>query len=199
MPISTMLTSPASSLPGFTCSPIFEPWKVAVTSAFTASPCASPLDASTPEGTSQATTGASWPLMARIAPDTGSRGSPEKPVPSSASTTAPDPSRRPASSGRGGSPGSRSRFARASPFKSATSPTASTSTRCPSSRRIRAATRPSPPLLPFPITIRTGPGPRGAAAVTRANPIPACSMRSSEGTPCSSIAQESTARISPAS
>jgi hypothetical protein len=37
------------------------------------------------------------------------------------------------------------------------------------------------------------------AAVTRASPMPARSIRSSDGTPCSSIAQASTARISAAS
>ena len=35
-----------------------DPWKVAVTAASTASPSTTPVEASTPEGTSQATTGA---------------------------------------------------------------------------------------------------------------------------------------------
>ena len=68
----------------------------------------------------------------------------------------------------------------------------------PSSRSRRATTRPSPPLFPFPITTRTGPGP-ATRATDRASPVPARSIRSSEGTPCSSIAHASTARISSAS
>jgi hypothetical protein len=67
------------------------PWKVAVTAARTASPSISPVEAFTPDGTSQATTGASCSLIAAIADATGSRGSPSKPVPSSASTTTPEP------------------------------------------------------------------------------------------------------------
>ena len=71
--------------------------------------------------------------------------------------------------------------------------------RGPSSRSSRAATRPSPPLLPLPTTTRTGPGrPRPRPPRAR-GPAPARSIRSSEGTPCSSIAQASTARISAAS
>ena len=51
--------APACALPGSTHRPTFGPWKVAVTSARTASASTSPVEASTPEGTSQATTGAS--------------------------------------------------------------------------------------------------------------------------------------------
>ena len=133
---------------------------MAVASARTASASTSPVDAFTPEGTSHATTGASASLIAAIAPATGSRGSPSKPVPSIASTITPEPVSSSAANGRGGSPGSRSRLTRASPFVSARSPTASTSTSRPSSRRRRATTRPSPPLLPLPQTTRTGPGSR---------------------------------------
>ena len=196
-PISITSTRPAWKAPGATCSPIFEPWKVPVTSARTASPSTSPLEASTPEGTSQATTGASCALIAAMAPATGSRGAPENPVPNSASTTTPEPSSRSGANGSGGAPGSRSSIAAGSPESSSTGATASTSTTRPSSRSSRATTRPSPPLLPLPITTRTGPSP-ATSAVSRARPSPARSIRSSEGTPCSSIAQASTARISSA-
>ena len=54
--------------------------------ARTAWPSTRPVPASTPEGTSQATTGASWSLIAAMAEAIGSRGSPLKPVPSMAST-----------------------------------------------------------------------------------------------------------------
>ena len=112
------LHPPACSLPGATCRPSLEPWKVAVTAARTASPSTSPVEALTPEGTSQATTGASCALIAAIAEASGSRGTPSKPVPSSASTSAPEPSSRSGANGSGGAPGRRSRFARASPRRS---------------------------------------------------------------------------------
>jgi hypothetical protein len=82
----------------------------------------------TPDGTSQATTGAPQSLIAAIAPAIGSRGSPSKPVPSIASSTADDPARRAPSYGSGAAPGSRSRFAAGSPLSSPTSPVARTST-----------------------------------------------------------------------
>src|SRR3954469_17496311 len=198
-PIATISTAPEWNVPGATWSPTFEPWKVPMASALTASPSISPVVAFTPDGTSQASTGtSSTALMASMADLMGWRGSPSKPVPSMASTIAPERARRSGSKGSGGLPGRRSRFVFASPFSSAGSPAASTSTSRPSSRSSRATTRPSPPLLPLPTTTRTGPG-RARSATIRASPIPARSIRSSDGTPCSSIAHLSTARISSAS
>ena len=69
--------------------------------ARTASPATSPVVASIPEGTSQATTGASWPFIAAMAPAAGSRTSPEKPVPRTASTMTAEPSRDRRLEGRG--------------------------------------------------------------------------------------------------
>ena len=61
------------------------------------------------------------------------------------------------------------------------------STSNPMPFRRRAATFPSPPLLPLPQTIRTGPC--GASPATAsASAVPAASINSAEGTPCSSIA-----------
>ena len=62
--------------------------------ASTAGPATSPLEASTPEAMSQATTGAPQRLIASIAAAAGSRGAPANPVPKIASTTAPDPASR---------------------------------------------------------------------------------------------------------
>ena len=125
--------------------------------AATAAPAISPVDASTPLGTSQATTHAPLPLapaslIAAIAPAAGSRGSPEKPVPRIASTIPAAPSSAAAANGAAGDPGSRSAFTLASPRSSSTSPSSSTSTSRPRSRSRRAATNPSPPLLPLPHT-----------------------------------------------
>ncbi len=56
MPMSIARTSPAWRLPGMIHSPGLLAWKVTVTSACTASPETTPVDASTPLGTSTATT-----------------------------------------------------------------------------------------------------------------------------------------------
>ena len=62
------------------------------------------------------------------------------------------------------------------------------------SARWRAATSPSPPLLPLPQTTRAGP-PDATGAAASATAAPAVSISSSDGTRCSSIAQASAARI----
>ena len=56
-PMSATTTSPAWKRPGAIASPTFGPCMVTVTSAFTAAPATSPVDASTPEGMSTATHG----------------------------------------------------------------------------------------------------------------------------------------------
>ena len=198
MPMSITRTSPAWRLPGDTHRPSLAEWNVAVAAARTAAPSTAPVEASTPLGTSAATTSAPVALIASIAPATGSRGAPEKPVPSSASTTAAAPSRAPAVKGAGAGPGRRARFSAGSPLSSAGSPVSSTSTSRPPVRSTRAATRPSPPLLPLPHTTAIRP-PGARCATTSARPAPARSMRSSDGIPRSSIAQASTARICAAS
>jgi hypothetical protein len=75
---------------------------------------------------------------------------------------------------------------------------ASTSTSRPEPRSNRAATRPSPPLLPLPQTTTILPA-GACSATTRASPSPARSISSSEAIPCCSIAHASVARISAAS
>ena len=84
--------------PGATRWPSLAAWKLTVTSASTAAPATSPVEASTPEAMSQATTGAPQRLIASIAAAAGSRGAPANPVPKIASTTAPEPARRAAGS-----------------------------------------------------------------------------------------------------
>ena len=98
-------------------------WNVTVNAALTARPETSPVDASTPDGTSTDTTGAPESLMRSIRAAASARGVPWKPVPKRASTTTSAPS------------------------------TASVSTASrPASRRTRAATLPSPPFEPPPQT-----------------------------------------------
>ncbi len=197
MPMSMTATRPACSLPGLIHRPGLAAANVAVAVACTAAPPTSPVDASTPLGTSAAMTGASAASMAARTDAAGSRGAPVTPVPSTASTIAATPSRR---SGANGSlsTGSARRFAAASPCSSSGGGTSRTRTTRPPRCSRRAATRPSPPLLPLPQTIATGPV--GATSHTRpARPSPARSMSCSDGTPRSSIAQRSVARIASAS
>ena len=84
-PMSATTASPVWKRPGETASPALRPWNVTVTVARTASPATSPVDASTPEGTSTETTGAAAALIRWIVAAASARGSPWKPVPNSAS------------------------------------------------------------------------------------------------------------------
>ena len=159
IPMSTTVTSPAWALPGAIQSPGLPAWKVAVAAAVTATPATSPVELSTPLGTSQAKIIASpaTALIASIALLAGSRGSPSNPVPRIASTIAAAPSSAAGSNGRTGGPVRRSRLVRASPRKSSGAPSSSTSTSRPRLRNRRATTSPSPPLLPLPHTTATRP------------------------------------------
>jgi hypothetical protein len=92
MPMSATSTSPAWKRPGATTSPTFGACIVTVTSAATAAPAISPVEASTPDGTSTATIGTGDALMRSIVSAASSRGAPWKPVPNSASMTTSAPS-----------------------------------------------------------------------------------------------------------
>ena len=96
------------------------------------------------------------------------RGAPAAPVPSTASITSAASAATGPSSRRGGSPGSRSRLVRASVDSDEGSAGHRTSTERSSPRRRRAATRPSPPLLPLPQT--TTMSPSGASSSARRGP-----------------------------
>ncbi len=84
-PMSATTTSPARKRPGATARPTLRPCIVTVTSARTAAPATSPVDASTPDGMSTATTGTPPPLICSMSAEVSSRGAPFIPVPSSAS------------------------------------------------------------------------------------------------------------------
>ena len=160
MPMSTVSTMPACSLPGEIQSPGLAWWKVAVASARTAAPSTSPVEALTPLGTSAAITRARAELIARMTASAGSRGLPSKPVPSTASTIACAFWRRSGWNGTGAGPGRTLTCACASSPIHSGGHTASTSTSRPAWRSRRAATSPSPPLLPLPQTIGDAPGGR---------------------------------------
>ncbi len=193
IPMSMTRSSPRSCLPGAIQWPGFARANVAVADARTLTPAAAPVDASTPLGMSAATAGASRTAIASIASAARPSGSPRNPVPKIASTmTAASPS--PATVKGSCSPSRRRRFSAASPRYSSGSASVRTRTRRPSWRSSRPATKPSPPLLPFPQTTATGPR-ATVVSVMSARPAPARSMRSSDGIPSSSIAQRSIARI----
>src|SRR5215208_3984009 len=124
-PMSATTTSPERKRPGPTTRPTLSPCIVMVTSATTASPGTSPVEASTPDGMSTATTGAGASLIRRIRSAASARGAPENPVPNSASTTT-----------------------------SASLTSVDSSASSPSSRSSRTAIRPSPPFAPLPQTAR---------------------------------------------
>ena len=198
IPMSTTSTAPAYCLPGEIQSPGLARWNVAVAIASTASPSTCPVEALTPLGTSAATTRALAALIAVITLSAGLRGAPSKPVPSSASTITCAPLRASSSNGSGAGPDSRPSISFASPCSHSPGHTSRTSTWRPAWRSRRAATSPSPPLLPLPQTTTTRPA--GAWRETAsASPSPARSISSSEGTAFVSIAHSSVARICPAS
>ena len=74
--MSATTASPVWKRPGATASPALRPWNVTVSVARTASPATSPVEASTPEGTSTETTGAAAALIRSIVAAASSRGSP---------------------------------------------------------------------------------------------------------------------------
>ncbi len=151
-PMSETTTSPAWKSPGAAARPTLRPWNVTVSDARTASPATSPVEASTPEGTSTDTTGAPAALIRSIVDAASARGSPWKPVPKSAST-----------------------------ITSACSTAVVSTASRPCSRKIRAAIRPSPPLEPPPQTtaIRRASGNRCATSCATAAPARSISSATS--------------------
>ena len=136
-------------------------------------------EAFTPEGTSQATTGASWRVDRRDRRRPPARAArPRSRCRAARRRSRPSPQPLGAN-GSGGRPGGARGWQRRRP-ELVESADASTSTSWPSSRSSRAATRPSPPLLPLPTTIRIGPSPRHGRRDAREARAPARSIRSSE-------------------
>src|SRR5262249_3550647 len=160
-PIGVTCTDPEWNRPGATASPSLAAPNVTVAAARTAAPGVSPVEATTPDGTSTATTGFPEPLIRSIIRATSSRGASRRPMPSRASTIT------------SGSP--------SSPNPS------TTATSRPRSRSTRAHTRPSPPLFPPPQTTATRPGKR--SATRSATAVPARSISSSSGPSCASSAR----------
>ena len=163
-PMSTSSISPAKNAPGATRRPTFSRWKHTVQAASIATPATSPVDASTPEGMSIATTSTPVALTCSISRAAGGRGSPLKPVPKSASTISPgDPRSLASSSGRA----------------------STTRTSQSASRSTSALTRPSPPLLPGPHTTVIDSSVPYSSRTNSASDRPARSINSSTSCPAS--------------
>ena len=169
-------------------------------SARTATPATSPVEASTPLGTSPATTGApgvaerhdrlARPARAASPDDAGAEHA-RRPRP-------PRPRGSAASNGSGGSPGSRSRFARASPLSLSAVAVSASRDLAPGLAQQPRGDEPVAAVVA--LAAHDDDGPAGRDSATRsASPAPAASIRSSEGTPRSSIAHASVARICSAS
>ena len=172
-----------------------------MTSASTAAPSTSPVEALTPEAMSVATTGRVGLVdrldrarrgIARLAGEAGA----EDRVDHHARAARARPAARRAPTSR--APSKRSRFARASSESSSGGASSSASTSKPVSRRARAATSPSPPLLPLPQTIaaRLAARPRRRPPRRRGPPSPSARARAR---PAPRSPRRSVARISSAS
>ena len=197
-PMSVSTTSPAIARPGMANSPTFAKPSATVVSARTTAGSAWPVSGSMPVGTSMdsrcgrktrcarrsatlSSTSSSTPSMGR-----------ESPVPSSASTTPWASARRASRRARSGSSSvlqaSISAACRACHCGSSSGRGRSrnTETSAPHSLRLRAAARPSPPLLPGP-TRTTALRPSAAPMLIHAScatATPAFSMSSASVTPC---------------
>src|SRR5260370_52535 len=138
MPMSATSTSPAWPAPGWNTSPGLSAENVTVCEACTASPSTAPVRPFTPDGMSTATHGPSTASTASATHAASPSSAPRNPVPNMASTNASARSR-----------------ARSQSWRSTPASSVNTSTRTPHSRRARAVTSPSPPLLPLPHTTTT--------------------------------------------
>ncbi len=189
--MSTTRTSPASSVPGISTTPVFAAPNVTVSAARTAVPPISPVAPFTPLGMSTDTTGTPQPSIASIASAQSSSGCPLNPVPNTASITA---SARSSSLSKVLAVNRRTRtpaaaslrwlVAAGSRMPSGLS-SVTTVTLMPHRDRCLAATYPSPPLFPLPQTTTTRRPyvPPSRSATARATDQPALSIRVSAAIP----------------
>ena len=160
MPMSAITTSPAWSSAGGSTSGILGEASVTVIDACTAWPTTCDVSAERPLGRSIDTTGTSSVLRSATTVSSSPASGGLSPVPTIASMTRPQPptsdecsSHDWSSATSTASTPSRprmSRFSRASPVTLATGPRTNTDTSTPRWARVRATTKPSPPLLPRP-------------------------------------------------
>ncbi len=207
MPISAMTMSPAWSSPGGSTSGSFGAASVTVTPASIDGPMGSAESADRPDGRSIATTGmpdaltsaitvSTRPVTGALSPvpkiastisvesRTSDRCSSQSPLSATSTTVIP---RRP----------SASRLTRASPRTSATWPMTNTDTSISRCASVRATTKPSPPLFPWPASTTTRRSPRSVwmASMAATTCRPAFSMSTRDGMPISSMVWRSAARI----
>ena len=184
--MSATTTSPACSRPGNSRWPYLRRPKVTVTAALKAPPRASPVSPWMPLGISTATQGGSRSALDSASSSATPSSGRARPAPNNASTTSGSPSSSVDESGSTGC-SHRSAMAAASPFKRSRVPSNPSRTGQPASASSRAATKPSPPLLPGPQSTATG---RGAQrrTIACATARPAFSISVSPGIPASAAA-----------
>ena len=172
MPMSATSTSPAWPAPGWNTSPGLSAENVTVCEACTASPSTPPVWPFTPDGMSTATHGPSTASTAPATHAASPSSAPRNPVPNMASTNA-----------------SARSSARSQSWRSTPASSVNTSTRTPHSRRARAVTCPSPPLLPLPHTTTTRRPyvPPISRRTVHATARPARSMSTSTGVPAAIV------------
>ncbi len=158
--MSARRTSPHRVRPGSSTCPGFSRKNVTVQVACTTGPVLAPVLPSRPLGTSTATTGLPAALMAATTSAAVPSSGRDRPAPNRASMMRSASASVAGLSGSTGSP-QRSAMAAASPRRASRLPSRPRRTRYPCSRRSRAATKPSPPLLPGPhTTAMAAPAPR---------------------------------------
>ena len=184
--MSATTTSPARVRPGSNRCPYLRRPKVTVNAASNDSPRTSPVSPWTPLGTSTATQTRSRAAHASASASGSPSSGRASPAPNSASTTNGSPSSSAGQSGSTG-PSQRAAIAAASPLRRSRRPNNPSRTGQPASASSRAATKPSPPLLPGPQSTATG---RGAQRRTMAcaTARPAFSISVSPGVPARAAA-----------
>ena len=138
-------------------------------------------------------------LIASMTPPAGSRGAPVVPVPSSASTIPAAPSSRAASKASGGAPGRRAKLLRGVAAQVLGRPDGQDVDVAPRLPQQPRGDQAVAAVVALPADDDDPARPARAARRRAASPSPARSIRSSDGTPRSSIAQRSVARICSAS
>ena len=156
--------------------PTLGAWNVTVTLACTADPSTLPVEASTPEGRSTATTGTPAALTSAITRIASGRGLPRNPVPKSASTT----TSAGVCSSTKATPASLARpsMTAESPAIFSSDPTMRTTDRLPARASSAATRRPSPPFAPVPQHTATRSASGKRASTSWATAVPARSISS---------------------
>ena len=182
------VTVPHAIRPGSKRCPGFLRKNVTVRAACTAAPWICPVVPSSPLGTSTARIGLPDALMVLATSAATPSSGRDSPAPNKASTIRSAPGPSPAVSGSTG-PLHRCAITAASPLSAPRSPRSATRTSNPRSASSRAATKPSPPLLPGPHSTAILEPAGTIFAVSSATARPAFSISVSDDAPAASASR----------